>query len=340
MAGPSKLILGPPVGGARRFKIQHKIGSGTFGEIHVGIDNSTGQQVAIKLENVKTLHPTLQYESRVYRYLQGGIGIPNLKWCGPLERSSSSVRHTMMVMELLGPCLEELFDHCDRRFSVKTVLMLADQMFQRLEYIHSRSFIHRDIKPDNFLMGVGLNHNKLYIIDFGLSKKYRDSKTKHHIPYRQDKNLTGTARYASLNAHQGIEQGRRDDMESIGYVLLYFLRGSLPWQGIRARSRKQKYDRIKERKMSTSIDDLCKDLPPEFVMYLAYCRGLRFDEAPDYIFVRQMFRTLFRSRSYQFDFDYDWASLNEEGEKIKAKKPRLELAPVKVETVTGKDEGN
>ncbi|KAL8211824.1 UNVERIFIED_CONTAM: Casein kinase I isoform alpha, partial [Gekko kuhli] len=136
-------------------------------------------------------------------------------------------------MDLLGPSLEDLFNFCSRRFTMKTVLMLADQMISRIEYVHTKNFIHRDIKPDNFLMGIGRHCNKLFLIDFGLAKKYRDNRTRQHIPYREDKNLTGTARYASINAHLGIEQSRRDDMESLGYVLMYFNRTSLPWQGLK-----------------------------------------------------------------------------------------------------------
>lgn len=215
-----------------------------------------------------------------------------------------------MVIDLLGPSLEDLFSFCNRKLSLKTALMLADQMINRVEYVHAKNFIHRDIKPDNFLIGLGKRANQVHIIDFGLAKKYRDPKTQQHIPYREGKNLTGTARYASINTHLGIEQSRRDDLEAIGYVLMYFNRGSLPWQGLKANQKKDKYEKIMEKKMSTPIEVLCKHFPADFVTYLNYCRALRFEDRPDYAYLRRLFKDLFFRESYQYDFIFDWTLLN------------------------------
>merc|ERR1719171_2833263 len=289
-----------------KYRLMRKIGSGSFGDIYLGVNLQTGEEVAIKLEPVKSKHPQLLYESKLYKILAGGAGIPTVRWFG-VEGD-----YSVMVMDLLGPSLEDLFNFCHRKFSLKTVLMLADQLIQRVEYVHSKSFIHRDIKPDNFLMGLGKCANQVNIIDFGLAKKYRDPKTMQHIPYVDKKNLTGTARYASINTHCGIEQSRRDDLESLGYVLMYFNRGSLPWSGLKAATKKQKYEKIMEKKISTPIDVLCRGYPQEFATFLNYTRGLRFEDKPDYSYLRKLFTTIVQKESIVFDYMFDWTMVKAE----------------------------
>ncbi|XP_036612870.1 casein kinase I-like [Trichosurus vulpecula] len=288
-----------------KYKLMKKIGAGSFGKIYLAVNVSNGEEVAVKLESQKARSPRLLHESKLYKALQGGVGIPHIRWYG------RDKGYNVLVMDLLGPSLEDLFNFCSRKFTMKTVLMLADQMISRVEYVHLKNFIHRDIKPDNFLMGTGRHANKLFLIDFGLAKKYRDTKTKQHIPYREDKNLTGTARYASINAHLGIEQSRGDDMESLGYVLMYFNRTSLPWQGLNAATKKQKYEKISEKKLSTSVESLCRGFPAEFAMYLNYCRALRFEEAPDYLYLKQLFRALFKTLNHQYDYTFDWTAIKQ-----------------------------
>jgi len=305
----------------KKYRLGRKIGSGSFGDIYLGTNMTTGEEVAIKLESVKTKHPQLLYESKIYRILHGGLGIPNVRWYG-IEGD-----YNVMVLDLLGPSLEDLFNYCGRRFQLKTVLMLADQLLSRLEYVHTKSFIHRDVKPDNFLIGLGKRQSVIHIIDFGLAKKYRDPRSHQHIPYRENKNLTGTARYASINTHIGIEQSRRDDLESLGYVLMYFIRGSLPWQGLKANTKKQKYERIMDRKMSTSTEQLCKGYATEFRSYFEYCRSLRFEDRPDYAYLKRLFKELFYRKGFQYDNMFDWTVLNLQQERSRLPPERPPAAP-------------
>ncbi|KAF0687308.1 Aste57867_20918 [Aphanomyces stellatus] len=288
----------------KKFRLGRKVGSGSFGDVYLGTNIETGESVAIKLESVKSKSPQLLYESKIYKILNGGLGISNLHWFGV------EGEYNVMVIDLMGPSLENLFDYCGRRFQLKTVLMIADQLLSRIEYCHSKNFLHRDVKPDNFLIGMGARAQIVHVIDFGLAKKYRDFKTQQHIPYRENKNLTGTARYVSINTHIGIEQSRRDDLESLGFVFMYFIRGSLPWQGLKANTKKQKYERIMEKKMNTPIEVLCKGHPAEFRAYFEYTRALRFDDKPDYAYLKRLFKELFFRKGFQFDAMFDWTVLN------------------------------
>jgi len=260
----------------------------------------------VKLEGANARNPMLMYEAKLLRHLQGVTGFCNVHY------SFSEGNYNVMVMDLLGPSLESLFNKCGRKFSLKTVLMIADQMLYRVEYLHSKNYIHRDIKPDNFLIGDTAGSNIVHMVDFGLAKKYRGRTTQQHIPYREGRGLTGTAAYASINAHRGIEQSRRDDLEAVGYVLMYFNRGQLPWQGCRAATPADRYRKIMECKMSTPIETLCKGHPAVFAAYLVYCRSLRFEDRPDYPYLRRLFKDLFMREGFSRNGLFDWSERSQE----------------------------
>ncbi|KAF8921178.1 CK1/CK1/CK1-G protein kinase [Mucidula mucida] len=288
------------------YRVGKKIGEGSFGVIFEGTNLLNSQTVAIKFEPRKAEAPQLRDECRSYRILSGCTGIPQIYHFG------QEGLHNILVIDLLGPSLEDLFDMCGRKFSIKTVCLAARQMLMRVQTIHEKNLIYRDIKPDNFLIGRpgSKGASVVHMIDFGMAKQYRDPKTKQHIPYRERKSLSGTARYMSINTHLGREQSRRDDLEALGHVFMYFLRGSLPWQGLKAATNKQKYEKIGEKKQTTPIKELCEGFPEEFGIYLNYVRKLGFEETPDYDFLRELFAKVLKTNGDVDDGKFDWDLLN------------------------------
>lgn len=289
---------------AGRYRPGKKLGKGSFGELYAATDLETSREVALKLEPIRNKHQTLVQEVRVLRDLQGILGVPVVHWAGV------SAEFNVIALELLGASLEDLLTVCGRKIGLKSSIQLGEQMIRRVESVHEGHYLHRDIKPENFLMGLGKRAETLYIIDFGLSKRYRDQKTHQHIPYKEGRSLTGTARYASINAHAGIEQGRRDDLESVLYVLIYLMRGNLPWQGIVAKTKNEKYHKIMEVKMAVSLDRLCEGCPKDLEQMVAYVRGLKFDEKPDYDRLVRTLKQVAARRSLVLDRTFQWEAPN------------------------------
>ena len=298
-----------------KYKAIKKLGEGSFGKVYKAEYN--GETYAIKMEHKSKEQGLLELEATIMNYLKG----PNIPF---IKSYGYSGDFNVLVMQLLDKSLEDLINKYST-FSTKTVAMLGYQMVNILQYIHDRHIIHRDIKPDNFVMGAKEDNAKLYILDFGLAKKYRSSRTLIQCPYIKKKKLTGTARYASIHALEAYEQSRRDDLESVGYVLMYFLRGNLPWQGLKVRSKEDRYKKILERKRETTSEDLCKNYPHEFFEYVDYTRNLEYEENPDYDFLRQKFKDVLKGLNEEMDYIYDWTTSTDLKKRANKKKQEVSV---------------
>ena len=279
-----------------KFQVIKIIGKGSFGSIYLSRHLISGKSIALKIENHR-FKSTLRIERSAYTILSGAIGFPKLYYYGTIEGNEA------LGIEYLGPSVESLFHKMNYKFSMKTTLMLIDQFLLRIEYLHSKGIVHRDLKPENFL--IGKDEKTVYLIDFGLSKLYKNETTQH-VQYETGFSFTGTARYASINAHMGIIQTRRDDLEGLAYTMIYLAKGRLPWQGLGSIDKGRKYLMILDQKLAKSPEDICSGLPSEFCNFLKYAKALNFNSTPNYSYWRNQFRELFIRCGYVYDYQYDW----------------------------------
>eukprot|EP01062_Namystynia_karyoxenos_P007164 TRINITY_DN12513_c0_g1_i1.p1 TRINITY_DN12513_c0_g1~~TRINITY_DN12513_c0_g1_i1.p1 ORF type:complete len:454 (+),score=143.18 TRINITY_DN12513_c0_g1_i1:88-1362(+) len=293
--------------GHASYDVGRRVGKGSFGHCYAGFERGTGRPVCLKVEDGHAVeHPKLSLEYDYLSMLQDGMGRDELVTPRVFDLIHNG-RDDVLVQELLGPSIESLYQKCGQRLSEHTVLMLAPQVIDCIQHVHERGLLHRDIKPHNFLLGRGERAHMVYIIDFGLSKRWRRSDGSH-AAFRLGRSLTGTARYVSLNVHRGYEQSRRDDMLSIGHMLLYLVRGKLPWQGLGDPGPgKERHEAIHEVKEQTALTDLCRGLAPQWLEFMQYCRGLEFTERPHYAYIKDLFRGAMRYKGYKEDWaQYDW----------------------------------
>lgn len=282
------------------FLLLESLGSGSFGELYLAYYFKTKSKVAIKFEeknkDKKDIQVRLFNEYNIYKTLHKagfGHGLPKVyDYVESPDRGG-------MIMELLGDDLYKLSTKYGT-FQLATVFKIAHQILYLIQKMHVIGYLHRDIKPNNFIIGLN-DKDQIYIMDFGLSKQYM--KDGVHTKWGKQ-NFVGTARYVSINMHTGIRPSRRDDLESIGYMLIYFLKGSLPWQGIKKKKNTNYLEMIGDKKMCTSVSTLCSGIPDCFVKYIEYCRNLKYDETPNYDYLRRLFNT--SARTLKITPAFEW----------------------------------
>ena len=280
----------------KKYNLVKNIGGGAFGTVFLGTNVITRENVAIKIEERKN-RSNLEREAYILYYLKGP-GLPEVISFGKTKK------YFILIQTLLGKSLYDLFNDYNKQFTLKDICMLGIQLIERLQYIHSKNYIHRDIKPHNFLIGEK-NEGLIYIIDFGLSKKYRTDRGKH-VKFNISKHITGTPRFCSVNAMRGVEQSRRDDLESLSYLIVYFFKGYLPWQGLKIGNKYQRFQAITKMKKYLKVESLCEELPEEIVTFCKYTRNLKFAQDPDYEYMKNLFFSILNKNGFINDKQFSW----------------------------------
>ena len=281
------------------------LGNGTFGSVYKGIDVETKERVAIKIEpKLSSNTPRIPFEREIYQILNRETPskyLPRIKWSGSFHD-----KYNAIVMEQLDTSLEKLFRDRGKRFSIRTIMMVWYRLIQIIENIHSKGILHRDIKPDNIMIGKSPNRSKLYLIDYGLSKVYYNTAQKQHIPPLKDKVMTGTVKFASVRNLAGHEQSRRDDLEAVFYTILYFVRGELPWDHVKVKNLEQTKRDTLVIKRSVGDERLCQDLPEVFLQIIQYIKSLSFEETPNYCLLKNWITYTMEQYQFGLEDQYDW----------------------------------
>ena len=286
----------------KKYKVIKKLGSGSFGDIYLGISLLNNSYVAIKTETKKIPNQHLETEA-YFLYLLKSVGIPEILSFGKTKD------YNILIEPFLGKSLYQLYEENNRYFRTKDICLMGIQILDRLEWIHSKNIIHRDIKPDNFLIG-NKDPNTIYLIDFGLSSKYRSSKTGKHKKFGFTGKLTGTTKYSSANTIRGVEQSRKDDLISVAYMIIFFMKGNLPWQDIDSEDEVNKFTKIYLMKKNIKESELCAGLPVEIYKFLKYVQNLDFEEKPNYDYLRSLFIDLLKKKNiiYNERLVFSWVN--------------------------------
>ena len=275
---------------ANKYQLGTKLTNGSFGVVYKGENIRTKETVAIKFEAINSIKKTIKNEAKIYQYLGKLNGFPKLKWFGTIGDDQ------YLVIDYLGQSLETRINQY-KSFSLKTSLLIGVKMIERIQTLHEKYLLHRDVKPDNFLFGLQKETNKIFLIDFGISKRYDHNGI--HINENSIKNIIGTPNFVSLNVHLGIEPSRRDDLESVVYIIMYMLFGNLKWFN------RRNCDDIAEIKSNIHTITV---LPVFIKNMLGYVRRLSFNETPDYNYLVSLMVNTFEENGYVNDGRFEWTN--------------------------------